>query len=192
MGKYIRIDVLNKNNLFLFWFVLLCFFKLSAQNGTSAQFCNTMPSCIDFGPASELNGLDTVSKGDSLCFTLWGRWGDFFDPCVGLWANLFTSSDSIASGDNGVWWMQHNSTNSVFEFALHTNTRSYIHATTPLVAGVWYHVAATYDGSFMRMYIEGNLESSLAKTGKLHHAPWKDIKSYRILPANNSVAKSSI
>jgi hypothetical protein len=157
--------------LFLFALFFICYFDLPAQNGTNAQFCNTIPSCIDFGPASELNGLDTLSKGDSLSITLWARWGDFNDPCVGLWANLFTSSDSIASGDNGVWWMQHNSTNSVFEFALHTNSRSYVHATTPLVAGVWYHVAATYDGSFIRIYIDGNMETSLAKTGNIRPFP---------------------
>ncbi len=172
MVKIIRIEIVpDRKLLLLFALYFICCLKLSAQSGGNAQFCNSIPSCIDFGPANQLNGLDTLSKGDSLSITLWARWGDFNDPCVGLWANLFTSSDSTNSGDNGVWWIQHNSTNSVFEFALHTNARSYVHATTPLLAGVWYHLAATYDGSFIRLYVNGVMESSLAKTGNLRAFP---------------------
>ena len=36
---------------------------------------------------------------------------------------------------------------------------------TNLSTGTWYHVAATYDGSNMRIYLNGNLESSSARSG---------------------------
>jgi hypothetical protein len=37
-----------------------------------------------------------------------------------------------------------------------------ISGTTPLVNGTWYHAAATYDGSTWRLYLNGNLEATLA------------------------------
>ena len=33
---------------------------------------------------------------------------------------------------------------------------------TPLAVGTWYHVAATYDGSTWRLYVNGNLDASLS------------------------------
>lgn len=40
-----------------------------------------------------------------------------------------------------------------------------------LTAGIWHHVAATYDGAHMRLYLDGELVGSLAKTGLLDQAP---------------------
>lgn len=39
--------------------------------------------------------------------------------------------------------------------------------TTPLNAGVWYHVAGVYDGSKCDIYLDGELEGSLPQTGDL-------------------------
>lgn len=35
-------------------------------------------------------------------------------------------------------------------------------------SGTWYHLAFTYDGSNMRLYVNGALENSVAKTGNVH------------------------
>lgn len=39
-------------------------------------------------------------------------------------------------------------------------------ASSPLNAGVWYHVAATYDGLAMRIYINGVLSGTLSTAGQ--------------------------
>ena len=42
-------------------------------------------------------------------------------------------------------------------------TPGYLESTTnSFTADTWYHIAATYDGATMRLYINGNLESSVA------------------------------
>jgi hypothetical protein len=58
-----------------------------------------------------------------------------------------------------------------------------VNSTTGIVAGSWYHFAATYDGATMRMYVNGALEASTAsalsipnttypvRLGSLHPAP---------------------
>jgi hypothetical protein len=40
-----------------------------------------------------------------------------------------------------------------------------VNSPTNLVAGTWYHVAATFDGSVMRLYLNGQLNASLNATG---------------------------
>ena len=41
-------------------------------------------------------------------------------------------------------------------------TSNTVASTTTTVAGTWYHFAATYDGSTMRIYVNGALEASTA------------------------------
>ncbi|UOQ71496.1 endo-beta-N-acetylglucosaminidase [Hymenobacter cellulosilyticus] len=40
-----------------------------------------------------------------------------------------------------------------------------VNSPTDLLAGTWYHVAATFDGSVMRLYLNGQLNASLNATG---------------------------
>lgn len=42
-----------------------------------------------------------------------------------------------------------------------------VDGTTALVVGTWYHVAGTYDGSDLRVYVNGVEENSAAKTGNI-------------------------
>jgi hypothetical protein len=70
-----------------------------------------------------------------------------------------------------------------WEFGFQTNQRMnfYVFSTTPAVGGVtsttvlalnqWYHVAGTYDGSTVKIYVNGQLEAAAPFTGSLRNNP---------------------
>ena len=61
----------------------------------------------------------------------------------------------------------------VFTFGNQTTDRIVSSSTFP--AGQWYHVAATYDGSTMKLYVNGNLEASKPFTSSITYdskIPW--------------------
>jgi hypothetical protein len=135
----------------------------------------TTDTYVDFGRALDISALDTVWDSDELTITLWMRWVDGSHPDVGNWANVFTMSHSNGSGDNGVFWIQHNNNNSKVEFAIHSTGRSYVQSNTNVVDSVWYHVTALYNGSWgnnnMQLYINGGQEASRNKTGTIRNPP---------------------
>ncbi|MBI5401804.1 MAG: T9SS type A sorting domain-containing protein [Ignavibacteriae bacterium] len=78
------------------------------------------------------------------------------------WATIATL-DNHAARDNGQFWLQHNSDDTRFEWAVYSNSRQYIFSTTNPSLNKWYFVCAVYDGSNsprMRLYVNGVLEST--------------------------------
>lgn len=160
-------------NLFLSIFLFMSL-SLSAQpKGQQAIFDASSTSFIDYGKGVSLNGYDQLSNGSQITITLWVKWTGKTMVGVGEWANLFTLADTASSGDNGVFWMQHNQTNSKFEFALNTQTsgRQWVQSVTNPQEGVWYHIACVYDASLannnLKLYINGVKESSRDQKGNV-------------------------
>jgi hypothetical protein len=61
-------------------------------------------------------------------------------------------------------------TASRFQFYISTTSSNAIgsgDSTTVISAGVWYHVVGTYDGSTVRLFINGLLENSTSHSGNL-------------------------
>jgi hypothetical protein len=72
-----------------------------------------------------------------------------------------TSIDGLVhnhnSSPNGGWEVDYNGT--AIRFLLNNSTVKVSHAFTPTL-GTWYHVAATFDGTTYRLFLDGSLEDS--------------------------------
>ncbi|MEA3309018.1 MAG: LamG domain-containing protein [Chloroflexota bacterium] len=99
--------------------------------------------------------------GQELTLSAWIKW--YGDPAAAdHWANI------INRNRDHEWGLQHSMNNNHFEFFVETeNTRSFLYSTTENQTGEWYYVVGTYDGSLLRMYVNGQLESTRALTGEL-------------------------
>lgn len=148
------------------------FLYQSMGNSKKAVADNLPP--VEVNKAIQLNGINqyveigSVNLGltNSLTIMAWIKW-DTLPEKGNAYANIFSMNKSTTS-DVGQFWLQHNSTNSKFEFALQTTiNRTFIQSKTKPMQGVWYHLAATYDGIKMRLYINGIEEASIPKTGQI-------------------------
>lgn len=153
-----------------FIYIIFLLYGINVANaqhsGKQAIFDASDSSYIDYGKAMNLNGFNTLSGGKKLTIALWVKWESKMNVGVGQWANLFTMADSSSNGDNGVFWIQHNSDNTKFEFALQNSTsRQLIQSTMNPVEGQWYHIACVFDGNLgsknMKLYINGVEDASL-------------------------------
>ncbi len=111
-------------------------------------------------------GSQNFGLTNSLTVMAWVKWE--INPTTGnSWANIFTIN-STTTKDYGQFWLQHNQTNTKFEFALQTtNGRKYIQSNTQPLAGEWYHVAGVYNGSTISLYINGGLEAQANHSGNI-------------------------
>ncbi len=131
--------------------------------GSALQYNGT--SCVNFGSIN-------LGFQNQLTIMLWVRWDTL--PSLGnRWSNMATINSNL-NADDGVFWIQHNSDNSKFEYALTTigatgnKSRNMVFSTTSPQQGVWYHLAATYNGALMSLYVNGVLEASTTKTGQIN------------------------
>ncbi len=81
-------------------------------------------------------------------------------------------SKAIGVAEDDHYWMLstfNNGAESVLRFRLTTNgiTTTQIATIGSFSNNTWYHVAATYDGSTMKLFLDGNEISSIPKTGSL-------------------------
>ncbi len=53
------------------------------------------------------------------------------------------------------------------QIAINTGSTSTAIGTTPIVLGRWYYLVGTYDGTTMRIYLDGVEENTTAKTGNI-------------------------
>ena len=89
-------------------------------------------------------------------------------------------SKSTSSAEQGHYWMLStvSSSGSKLRMRLKTGTDAGAGTTTliatsgTMVAGTWYHVAGTYDGSVMALYVDGvSVVTPVAKTGDVMDSP---------------------
>lgn len=115
----------------------------------------------------DVGAIDLGLAGQSgMAVSAWVRWT--IDPATGNpWANI-VSNNASGAADVGQFWLQHNSANNSFEFAVNTNSaRSYVFSTTPPVQNQWYHLVGVYNGDKLMIYVNGSLENSVSLSGNI-------------------------
>jgi hypothetical protein len=109
------------------------------------------------------NDYVQVNAVNSSYFTLsvWAKWTQFFSSNQGH--SLVSNNTSTSNG-----YMLYQSTefpyNRVKIFVV-TTTLQALDITSLLSTNVWYNIVGTYNGSFIRLYLNGILDSSTSQTG---------------------------
>jgi len=121
------------------------------------------------GVAGHVNlGLYDVASED-LTIMAWINADDFGTPD----ARILSKSTGSAASDHV--WMLSTIQGPHARFRLKTDdgniTTTLVGSGGTLTAGVWYHIAATYDGNRMRLYQDGIEVASAPKTGGVFQAP---------------------
>lgn len=140
----------------------------NGNNGTNNGAAYSVPG--KFRTSLSFDGIDdyvnipnspSLNPSTSLTLEAWVKWA--IDPPTGnSWAQIIDKN-----GDNQ-YQIQHNNSNTGFEFALRTTTgRVYLIGSTAPQQGVWYHVVATYDGSYMRLYVNGSQDAVRTHSGNI-------------------------
>jgi hypothetical protein len=134
-------------------------------------------TAADGDPAAGFDGTDDhVDVGDVFDFPGTAPFSAEFwiripDTAVEGWQAPVSTGTLSAPRQGWQFWLAHDT--SPFGIAnVHTiglqrwrdGTHDPSTSTTQLAAGVWYHIAGTYDGATIRLYVNGHLEHSRSST----------------------------
>ena len=92
---------------------------------------------------------------------------------VAAWVKLTTSqkqkfvSKWQDAGSQFSYLLEQNGGGDVARFVRHSGSGAIAEGTTTLVTGVWFHLVGTYDGTNVRIYVNGVEEDSTAATGNI-------------------------
>ena len=125
----------------------------AANAGTALSFSGTT--------SAEVTNLSTINlSGNTISMQAWIN-----RNAAGTGNRTIISKDSsIIKGQYALWLNAAN--NLVFTLTTSAGANAVVSA-NPLPAGTYTHIAATYDGAVMSVYINGNLEGTVAHTGTI-------------------------
>ena len=137
-----------------------------------------------FGGGLALDGVDDAVGVPTL--------GTFYASAFTYEAWVFRQSPKLDVGVVGTWsaaqgggamiWIDH--VNGNYRLTLGHNPASYLDSGQPAAVGRWQHVAATYDGTIARIYVDGIETASAFFTGSLGSSNAWRIGAYGGTPGN--------
>ena len=144
-----------RNSIFTIFFILLLF--------GFTQLIFAQGNCLEFTNSEN----DRVEIPDESAF-------DFTTSMtVECWikvASFTTNWQAIVTKGDNSWRLQrYNDTDSL---CFHLTNVHYLNGSTSVNDGQWHHVAGTFDGSEMCLYIDGNLDASYATGGSIANSDY--------------------
>ena len=143
------------------------------NNGLLKNNCPTVAPSWIVGKISNglsFNGISNnilVDNSANLNFTTsmsvsaWIKWN--INPSTGA-----AYATIINKNGDSQYRLQHNGTNTKFEFGIKTNTGgTYVTSTTTPVVDVWYHLVGTWDGNLVKIYVNGVLQQTGTRGGSI-------------------------
>ncbi len=111
----------------------------------------------------EVLNSPSLNMSSAISIAAWVKWN--INPSSGAqWASI------VNKNIDNQYRLHHNSSNSAFEFAIRTANNRWVVSNTSPVQDVWYFVVGTYDGSNVRIYVDGQLENSVGHSGALSNS----------------------
>jgi hypothetical protein len=128
------------------------------ENGTSF----TYPG--ESGAAFSLDGV----YNDVLVSNSSGAFNSTSAMSIEGWIKTTKTSEYIATRYEVSFYLAVGITSPhTLAFWLNGVTSSWVNGVTPVDDGAWHHVAATYDGASIKLYVDGNLDASVAGSGTI-------------------------
>ena len=93
-------------------------------------------------------------RSDAFSIAVWAKMDESRE-----WAGLFSALEDNGDYERG-WALGINSNRFYFGLVSESTKRiTYLYAKTPADIGHWHHIAATYDGTVMRLFVDGKPEA---------------------------------
>ncbi len=122
-------------------------------------------NCLEFDGSSDyvsISGLEPDGFG-AITIETWVYFNSFNDGSDANISNVIRSGNEnaclrIGDGDKD---------NNMPQFVITVSGQTKVDANARLQTGKWYHIAGVYDGSFMKLYINGKLDNSRPLSGSI-------------------------
>jgi len=129
---------------------------IQTKEGTSAFSFNGVNDYVNCGNDTMLNPIEAIT------IELWAK-VDAADMGESLYAPIIRRNNTyLLRADNGTIGVNFN-----FFIYYGTNWEPGAYSVSRFAFGVWHHVVGTYDRQHVRIYVNGKLKSSSARTGAM-------------------------
>lgn len=109
-------------------------------------------------------GNQNLGLNDAVTLTAWARWQ--INPNTGNPRAVIVRNDTAASFNDFQISLNAVNGNNRFQFRVNTdNGIASVRSANGIANGTWYHLAGVYDGSEVRLYVDGVLVDSTAHSG---------------------------
>ncbi|OYT32748.1 hypothetical protein B6U93_00550, partial [Candidatus Woesearchaeota archaeon ex4484_78] len=137
--------------------------------GVTFAQTGTFNKALDFDEHTyaEVPNSESINlQGSKLSVEAWIKWK--IDPFTWATAHNNRWAQIIDKNQDNQYQLQHDINNQHFEFAVRTSsTRRFVQSTTTPIKDKWYHLVGVYNGSEIRIYVNGQKENTATLTGNI-------------------------